>query len=183
MRVISGFLKGRTIKGFDLKGTRPTMDRIKESIFGMIQSSVSNATTLDLFAGTGNLGIEAISNGAKLCYFVDKNPLAVKTIKDNCETFQISDKCEILLSDYKKALDYFENTEVKFDIIFIDPPYKETILISVLKMIVDKNILNNNALIIVEMEENSIKEAKIQGLNLIKRKKYGSKYVNLYEKK
>lgn len=183
MRVISGFLKGRTIKGFDLEGTRPTMDRVKESIFGIIQSRIGETIVLDLFAGTGNLGIEAISNGAKLCYFIDKNPLAVKTIKDNCETFQIIDKCKIFIFDYRKALDYFESTKIKFDIVFLDPPYKEDILISVLRMITTKNILNKKALIVVEMEDNNIKEVEIQGLNLIKIKKYGSKYVNLYEKK
>ena len=75
MRVISGFLKGRNIKGFDIDGTRPTMDRVKESIFSTIQNYIDDAIVLDLFSGSGNLGIEAISNGCKTCYFVDNFPL------------------------------------------------------------------------------------------------------------
>ena len=81
MRVISGTLKGRNIIGYNINGTRPTMDRVKESIFGTIQNYIKDSIVLDLFAGSGNLGIEAISNGAKHCYFVDNNIEAIKVIK------------------------------------------------------------------------------------------------------
>ena len=74
MKVISGILKGRNIKGYDIEGTRPTMDRVKESIFSTIQNEIKDSIVLDLFCGSGNLGIEAISNGCKLCYFIDNNP-------------------------------------------------------------------------------------------------------------
>ena len=81
MKVISGTLKGRNIKGYNIDGTRPTMDRVKESLFGMIQDNIKESTVLDLFSGSGNLGIEAISNGAKFCYFIDNNKEAIQTIK------------------------------------------------------------------------------------------------------
>ena len=83
MRVISGKLKGRVIKGYDIDGTRPTMDRVKESIFAMIQNYLSGSVVLDLFSGSGNYGIEAISNGAKIVYFNDHNSKCIKVIKEN----------------------------------------------------------------------------------------------------
>ena len=83
MKVISGLLKGRNIEGFNIEGTRPTMDRVKESIFSTIQFEIRDAIVLDLFAGSGNLGIEAISNGATRCYFVDNNKVAINTINKN----------------------------------------------------------------------------------------------------
>ena len=92
MRVISGTLKGRNIEGFNLDGTRPTMDRVKESLFASIQNYIEGATILDLFAGSGNLGIEAISNGSDFVYFCDKNSEAVKVINKNLDNFKIKDK-------------------------------------------------------------------------------------------
>ena len=80
MRVISGKYKGKKLDGFNIEGTRPTMDRVKESMFALIQNEIKDAICLDLFAGSGSLGIEALSNGAKKCYFVDKNQIAIETI-------------------------------------------------------------------------------------------------------
>ena len=88
MKIISGTLKGRKINGYDIEGTRPTMDRVKESLFGMIQEYVKESLCLDLFAGSGNLGLEAISNGAKMCYFNDKNIKCIKTIQKNIVDFK-----------------------------------------------------------------------------------------------
>ena len=89
MRVISGKLKGRNILGFNILGTRPTMDRVKESIFGMIQSYINDSVVLDLFSGSGNYGIEAISNGAKLAYFNDHNIKCVNVIKENLSNMNV----------------------------------------------------------------------------------------------
>ena len=108
MRVISGTLKGRNILGYNIDGTRPTMDRVKESVFGTIQNYVNGSIVLDLFAGSGNLGIEAISNGASKCFFVDNSVEAIKVIKKNVESFNINDKATILHNDYDKALNYFK---------------------------------------------------------------------------
>ena len=112
MRVISGSLKGRKIKGYDIEGTRPTMDRVKMSLFGSIQDYIQDACVLDLFAGSGNLGIEALSNGSKYCYFVDNNKEILKVLKDNINTFNLNDKCNISLLDYNKALEYFKDKEL-----------------------------------------------------------------------
>ena len=117
MKIISGKYKGRVIKGYDIEGTRPTQDRIKESLFAMIQNDIRDSVCLDLFTGTGNLGIEAISNGASKCYFVDLNPKCIEVLKQNLRDI---DKCyyDILCSDYEKALVKFSESNLKFDIIF-----------------------------------------------------------------
>ena len=107
MRVISGKYKGRILEGFDIKGTRPTMDRVKESMFASIQLYLKDSICLDLFAGSGSLGIEALSNGAKKCYFVDNNKIAIEKIKKN--TLGIDNK-EIIQKDCFKALLEFKNT-------------------------------------------------------------------------
>ena len=101
MRVISGKYKGRVLQGFNIDGTRPTMDRVKESLFGIIQNKVNESICLDLFAGSGALGIEALSNGASFCYFVDKNKIAINTLKNNLNNI---DNYEIICDDYKCAL-------------------------------------------------------------------------------
>ena len=180
MRVISGNLKGRVIKGFDISGTRPTMDRVKESVFGMIQNHLLNAIVLDLFAGTGNLGIEALSNGASFGYFNDKNKICTKIIEENLLNFNILEKSFITTLDYKEALDYYQKQDLVFDLIFLDPPYKEHIINEILLFIDKYHLLKNDGLVICECTE---KEEKIDNYILYKEKKYGDKYIFIYQKK
>ena len=96
MKVISGILKGRNIKGYDIVGTRPTMDRVKESLFAMIQEDIRDSVVLDLFAGSGSLGIEAISNGAEYSYFVDNNIEVIKVLNENINNFNIKNNTKVL---------------------------------------------------------------------------------------
>ena len=166
MRVISGKYKGRFLNGFNINGTRPTMDRVKESMFAMIQDYLKDAIVLDLFAGSGSLGIEALSNGASKCYFVDNNQMAIDTIKKN--TIGIDDTV-ILKKDCFKAL---ENFDIKFDIILLDPPYHDNLINKTLKKIKYYNLLNEKGIIVCEVEEEIKTDYKI-----IKEKKYGSKKV------
>ena len=179
MKVISGKLKGRVIKGFDINGTRPTMDRVKESVFGMIQNYVHDSIVLDLFSGTGNLGIEAISNGAKIVYFNDKNNKCTKTIKDNLINFNVLEKAIISNLDYKEALNYYKKNNIKFDLVFLDPPYKDNIINEILCFLLENELLNRNSLVICEL---SNKELFINDrLLLFKEKKYGDKYILIYK--
>ena len=117
MKIISGKYKGRILEGFDLKGTRPTMDRVKESLFAMIQEYIPNSTVLDLFSGSGNLGIEALSEGADYAYLVDSNFKAVNVIKKNIKKIGI-EQVEVWNKDYKKALEDLKKENKKMDIIF-----------------------------------------------------------------
>lgn len=181
MRVISGFLKGRNIKGYDIEGTRPTMDRVKESMFATVQNNIKDSTCLDLFCGSGNLGIEAISNGSKLCYFVDNNPKAIKVVEENVRTLNIKNNSKILNYDYKKSLKYFNEFNITFDLIFVDPPYDYHVIEKVINYVDEYNLLNDNGLLILEFENERLEES-YGNLKLIKSKKYSWKYVYIYKK-
>ena len=181
MKIISGFLKGRTIDGFNIEGTRPTMDRVKESLFGIIQSYVENSICLDLFAGSGNLGFEAISNGSKLCYFNDKNIKCINTIKKNIKNFKIEDKTKTLNLDYNKCLNYLNEEKIKLDLIFLDPPYKNNCLNEVIDKIINYQLLNESGLIICEVDQNYLNK-DFPTLEIIKERKYGDKFIIIYKK-
>ena len=171
MRVISGKYKGLNLDGFNIDGTRPTMDRVKESLFGSIQGYLKNSVCLDLFAGSGSLGIEALSNGASKCYFIDNNIEIIKILKNNLSNV---DNYEIINNSYDKFLN---NTNLKFDIIFLDPPYKYNLINHSIELILKNNLLNENGIIICEYETENVECC----LELIKEKKDGSKYIKIYK--
>lgn len=179
MRVISGRLKGRMIQGFDIEGTRPTMDRVKESVFASIQDFIEGSVVLDLFAGSGNLGIEAISNGAKSCYFVDSNFKCIRAIRENLKTFQIEKQGYLLEMDYRKALELLKDRGQVFDLIFVDPPYKDHILREILDYVYLNGLLSKTGYIILEYQQDDL-EGEVLGYQLLRKKKYGDKYVSIY---
>ena len=172
MKIISGIYKGRTLDGYNISGTRPTMDRVKESLFAMIQDYIKDSTVLDLFSGSGNLGIEALSNGAKVAYLVDNNNIAIKTINSNIKILNI-DNAKVLKGDYKSILN---NINTKFDLIFLDPPYETNYLEESIKLIIDNDLLKESGLIICESSSLD-KIIYPNNLEVYKEKKYGDKYV------
>lgn len=176
MKIITGFLKGKQIKDYNIEGTRPTMDRVKESIFSTIQDYIEDSICLDLFSGTGNLGIEAISEGAKVCYFVDNNKNAINVINKNIKQFNIEEKSNVNFIDYKKFLKTIDN---KFDIIFLDPPYKMKVIDKILNIVNERNLLNENGIIVYEYDGDFI---KVDNFNIIKEKKYGEKKVTILKR-
>ncbi len=180
MKIISGFLKGRTINSYNIDGTRPTMDRVKESLFGSIQDYLPDAMILDLFAGSGNLGIEAISNGAKHCYFTDNNKEVIKILNATIKNFNIMDKSTVILTDWKKFLNSCQERNLKFDLIFVDPPYDYNVYEKILDKVISLDILNDNGLIILEHANLKLKDT-YNNLKLYKAKKYGNKSVNIYK--
>jgi 16S rRNA (guanine(966)-N(2))-methyltransferase RsmD len=180
MKVISGKYKGRIIEGFDIEGTRPTMDRVKESLFATIQNYIPESTVLDLFSGSGNLGIEALSEGAKYAYVVDYNIKAIKVINKNIASIGIKD-ISVINSDYKKALKKFFDDNIKFDLIFLDPPYKTNYIEESLKLISAYDLLKTSGLIVCE-SDNIDKIVYPENYKAIKDKKYGDKYIVLLEK-
>ena len=175
MRVISGKYKGKNLIGFNIDGTRPTMDRVKESLFGMIQDYISDSSCLDLFAGSGSLGIEALSNGGSKCYFVDNNYEIIKKLEKNLKGI---DNSTLLKKSYEEALKYFKDSEIKFDLIFLDPPYKLNLINQAIDKIEEYHLLNDDAMIICEYETEKIDRTELE---LLKEKKYGSKYIKIYE--
>lgn len=170
MRIISGKYKGKKIDGFDIDGTRPTKDRVKESIMAMIQSKINDSLVLDLFAGSGSLGIEALSNGANMCYFIDNSTQIFNILKKNLNNI---DNSVLLKMDYKDALSKFYNDQIKFDVIFLDPPYHLNILNNAIKLIQDYNLINDEGIIICEYEE----EIPVSIYKTVKEKKYGKTNV------
>lgn len=174
MNVISGKYKRKKLLGFNLKETRPTMDRVKESMFAMIQNHIDDSVCLDLFAGSGALGIEALSMGAKKCYFVDNNNDAIKVINKNL--VGVEEEKIIIRKDYQEALKLFEKNKIIFDIIFLDPPYKKYDIEHIIENIIKKKIIKKNGLIIVETNE-SINI----NLNLYKSRKISDKQILIYK--
>ena len=177
MRINSGKYKGRVIEGFTLDGTRPTMERVKESLFAMIQNEVKEAIVIDLFAGSGNLGIEALSEGASFAYFVDNNKKAIKTIEDNLIKLDI-ENAKVILNDYKEAL---KKVDKKVDIIFLDPPYKTNYIEKSIIEIDKNDILKINGLIICESDEIN-KIVYTNKYQVVKEKKYGDKFIVIIKK-
>ena len=180
MKILTGKYKGRVLEGFTIDGTRPTMDRVKESIFAMIQNKIEDSIILDLFSGSGNLGIEALSEGASEAYLVDHNMTAIKTIKKNIQKIGIN-QVECLHLDYKKALQYLKKKELKFDLIFLDPPYQTNYIEESIKIIEKLDLLNKDGIIICESDKLE-KIIYSENWNSIREKKYGDKYVVLLEK-
>lgn len=181
MRVISGKYKGKKIEGYDIEGTRPTQDRVKESLFAMIQNDVRDAVVLDLFAGSGNLGIEALSNGASFSYFVDNNSKCIEVLKKNLRDIK-EENNKVLEMDYHKALEYFKDNQIHFDIIFLDPPYKLECLDEILNKVSNFDLLNKDGIIVCEYEFDHFKE-EYTNLELEKIRKYGYKNIRIYRKK
>ena len=177
MQIITGKYRARRLLAVDKNTTRPTLARVKESIFNLIQTKVTDSIVLDLFAGTGAFGCECISRGAKKVYFVDKEEAAIKTIKIN--TAKMVEDFEILKIDYMSALNEFFNKNIKFDIVYLDPPYKSDFVVNVLNFMAEKNILNQGAIIIVEHSDaNDLKNIPNCYI-MTKSKKYGIAYVDI----
>lgn len=175
MRVISGKARGTKLSSIESLSTRPTLDRVKESLFNIIQSDLKGAVVLDLFAGSGQLGIEALSRGADKAYLCDINRDAVKMIKQNLEKTKLKDKAVVINEDYKKALRTL-NTNEKFDIIFIDPPYKDDIAVDSIIDIIHESRLKENGIMIIETDEieRDLREInKIENIKIIDQRKYG----------
>ena len=178
MKIISGKYKGRNIEGHNLDGTRPTMERVKESLFAIIQNYLDGGVVLDLFSGSGNLGIEALSEGAAFAYLVDYNKKASDTIKRNLNTIGIKD-AEVINLDYKKALNYLKDK--KIDLIFLDPPYKTDFIEQSIKLIDEYNILSDEGLIICE-NDSLDKIVYPDNYEVVKDRKYGDKWVVILRK-
>ncbi len=176
MRIVAGKYRGKKLKEFELNSTRPTLDRVKEAIFNLIQFDIMDAVVLDLFSGTGALAIEAISRGAKKTYLVDNNQKAIDLIKENLKG--IDGDFEVVKIDY---LEFLKNSKEKFDIVLLDPPYNTDFGINAIKFIIEKQLLNDEGVIIFETSEEKEFKLDFDGYD-VKRKKYGTVAVYKLEK-
>ena len=179
MRVITGTARGRRLS--ELKGTetRPTTDKVKESVFNCIQFDVEDARVLDLFAGTGQLGIEALSRGAQSAVFVDKRTEAAKLVRDNLALCGFSDRAQVVCGD---AMGYLSSLRTKFDIIFLDPPYEAELLERSLAHIAGFDILAPRGIIVAESPLDKALPALGAPYGVYREYRYGRIKVTIYHR-
>lgn len=176
MRVITGTCRGKKLKTLESLDTRPTADMVKEAIFSAIQFDVPGSNILDLFAGSGQLGIEALSRGASHCVFVDKNPVAVQIIKENISDCGLNGCSRVLNMD---SIEYLKVAKAGLDIVFIDPPYRNGLVQEALGLIGSK--LNDGSIVVCEHEKELTLDESYGDLKLHKRYKYGKIAVTIYK--
>ncbi len=170
MRVISGSARGKKLLCTEGLDVRPTLDRVKESIFNMIAFNISDSSVLDLFSGSGALGIEALSRGAKSAVFVDKSLTSLDITRKNLAMTHLEGKATVIKQD---ALDFVRSTAQKFDIIFLDPPYESSIYDDIIREIKNSDVLNPSGLIIVEADSVLTPHFECEPFKIYREKKYG----------
>ena len=179
MRVIAGQARGIQLNTPEGMKTRPTADRVKEAMFSIIQFDLPSAKVLDLFGGTGQLGIEALSRGASYATFVDAEKNACALIRDNLKRTKFDLQAKVVCSDYEIFL---KNTTDKYDIVLLDPPYAEVFLEKSLKMITEIDILQYNGIIVTERPLGKELSCDFPGFIRSKDYKYGKTLVTLFRK-
>lgn len=179
MRIVGGEKRGLKLNELDARvECRPTIDRVKEAIFDIIQFDIEGAV-LDLFAGTGQLGIEALSRGCEKAVFCDNNENSVKLIKANIKKAKYEHKSEVLFCDYKKYLKHIAKPN-SFKIIFLDPPYETELAVKALEIIEEGQILKKNGIVVLECGKKEEKPQNVGRLSLKKRYNYGQVSVLIY---
>jgi 16S rRNA (guanine966-N2)-methyltransferase len=180
LRVISGKYKSRQIKEVKSDNTRPTTDKNKEILFNTLGQYFSGGRVLDLFAGSGALGIEAYSRGFSKVDFIDNSSLAIKTIKANVETLKINLEDIVILK--QDAIDFLKKTSFSYDLIIIDPPYKMDNYLEILDLISSRQLLNENGIIVMESDNNHDLPLNHRDLSKYKEKLMGYSKFSFYKK-
>lgn len=179
MRVITGKARGVVLKTPEGLTTRPTADRVKEAMFSILQFELPGKRVLDLFGGTGQLGIEALSRGASSAVFVDAGESACKLIRENLRRTKLEDQAKVVRSDY---LQFLSSTREKFDIILLDPPYAEVFLENSIKRISEIDILQTDGIIVTERPVEKSLDLQIDGFSRSKDYKYGKTLITIFRK-
>lgn len=181
MRIITGSAKGKRLQTLEGDATRPTSERIKEAIFSSIQFEVENRRVLDLFAGSGQMGLEALSRGADRATFIDSSREAMEVVKHNAKSTGFDDKCHYLVSDWRNYIRKVSGKE-KFDLVFIDPPYAMECCADAAAYLAEREVIIPGALVVMESgtEEPSSDDERLSGYEIIKSTHYGKKtFVNI----
>lgn len=172
MRVIAGSARRIQLKSLEGDATRPTLDRYKETLFNTIQTYVPDSCFIDVFAGTGSIGIEALSRGARKAVFIENNKKAVAVINENLEKTHLSDRAEVIAGDAVSSLMRLESRGPA-DVIYIDPPYNRGYEIQTLKLLKDSKLAGEDTLIVIEASNDTdLSELSDMGFNIIKTKDY-----------
>ena len=179
MRVITGKARGVQLKTPEGMQTRPTADRVKEALFSIINFDIPGAKVLDLFGGTGQLGIEALSRGAESAVFVDAREESCRLIRENLKRTKLEKDAKVIRSDY---LDYLDRCREQYNIIFLDPPYAEVFLENAIKRITEIDILQSDGIIVAERPLGKELPWEFEGYTRSKDYKYGKVLLTIYRK-
>ena len=181
MRVVSGTCKGRPLKAVPGASTRPTTDKVKESIFNIIGPYFEGGKVLDLFAGSGGLGIEALSRGMDEAIFVDREYKAVSTVRANLEACNFTKQAEVYKNEAERALKALIKREMAFDLIVLDPPYKKQKLVDILTTITEHDLLDDDGIIVCEHGHDVELPDEVASLTRWKHELYGTIQISIYE--
>lgn len=181
MRVISGKVRGLKLNTPKNEDVRPTTDRVKESLFNMINAYIMDSDILDLFAGTGSLGIECLSRGSNRCVFVDKSKESIDIVKSNIKKARMDEQSTIMNIDFKNAIKTLGNKNERFDVIFMDPPYYKNMFIDALSAIDENNLIKDDGIIVVEHDTKNSFPDNIGKLYKSRDKKYGNTTLTFYK--
>ncbi len=179
MRIITGSARGMKLETLEGEATRPTAERTKMAIFNILQFDIEGRKVLDLFGGSGQMALEALSRGASSAFICEANNDAFEIIKKNAQKTKLFDRVRLVCTDYKSALRSLSGRE-KFNIIFLDPPYKSDYMKDALKNIVDGDLIENGGFIVCESDISEPFSA--DGMSLYKHSKYGRAYITILEK-
>ncbi|MGX7058347.1 16S rRNA (guanine(966)-N(2))-methyltransferase RsmD [Vagococcus humatus] len=180
MRVISGEYGGRRLKSLSGDNTRPTTDKVKESIFNMIGPYFDGGIVLDLFAGSGGLAIEAISRGCEHAYCVDKSYAAIKVIQENIAITKEPEKFTLVKKEANSALSQFKASDIQFDYVFLDPPYAKQTIEKQVEWMKEANLLKEQAYVICEVDKAVQLPDELASLTLKRRQTYGGTEIVIY---
>ncbi|GAB6170014.1 16S rRNA (guanine(966)-N(2))-methyltransferase RsmD [Clostridium carnis] len=183
MRIIAGKARGRKLIPPATMETRPTLDRVKEAMFSMIQGYIPDARVIDVFAGTGSLGLEAASRGAEEVYLVDKSPVTFPLLKENIENLKFTEFCMPLNMDSYEALKSLSKQGKIFDIIFIDPPYCKEMIPEAIKLIEELKMLKEDGIIVTKIDSIEGIYEGYEEIKLTQSRKYGNTTVCFYKYK
>lgn len=181
MRVISGEYRGRRLKALEGNNTRPTTDKVKESMFNIIGPYFQGGRSLDLFAGSGALTIEALSRGIDEAVCIDHNFGAIKVIKENLQLVKAEQKAKVLKMDADRAIEQLAQEKQKFDLLFLDPPYAKQKIVQQLQTMAAKQLLNPGAIVVCEVDKEVNLPDKLAHFSLKRRAVYGITEVVVYE--
>ena len=180
MRIITGDFKGRRLEMPENNSIRPTTEKVKEAIFSIIAGNLEDAVCVDLFAGTGNLGIEALSRGAEKCYFADNSRESLALIKRNIEMCRAEEWSVVIPGDFEKVLTRLGEKGEKIDILFLDPPYKKGLYERCFELIREYELLADEGIIIAEHNVRDALADEISGFEKIKERTYGTIAISIY---
>lgn len=180
MRIVAGDFGGRRLKAVPGMATRPTTDKVKEAMFNIIGPYFDGGRSLDLFAGSGGLSIEAVSRGVAEAVLIDRQYAAIKTISDNVAVTKAPERFEILKRDTRRAVPELASRGDKFDLVFFDPPYAQQKIIAQMTQLRDLGLLNPAARIVCETDEQAQLPQDVAGFTFIEQRHYGITVLTIY---